>query len=582
MFVVFEGIDGSGKTTLSNRVARRLRDAGLSVAHLREGGKFTSAVTQAIREFGRDARNLELGPYAEFFLYVARDVQLLDEMTRPALGRTDVVIADRFLHSAEVLARFGRGLPDEWLRPVLEAAARGLAPDLVVLVDVDPHVARARRQVAKGLALERRPPSRKGLAGVGIQHRMRAGYQELAAREPGRWVVVDNDGDLDATVERIVTLLAGAARDGVPAALGRWVSPRREPRGLPGPRPTVEDALAAFLLWIDERALREPEVAAYFLAGLWGPGIDERRRLLAERAPDTLLAGLPRLDDEVSWQLREALIERTPGRVAWSLSGLAGVHPRARRLRDRLRKPAPAEVLVSIDGVDDEPAWRLREELYPAAPDLAAGSTMRIATAQAWAVRERWLAERGGLPALAGYETARIACKSVTAVDDERAWKLREQARGTAPIAALASLASLTSDRAWEWRETWLERAPRTVFATVRRSDDPRAWQMRERLAHTCKEAIDSLQDLDGPRAWALRERCADLWPSTVVKTLGPLARSARGSELTERQLRRYPDNVSLLKHAAAIAVGAWLPAETMRGGTMTDGTCSTEETRSR
>ena len=112
MFVVFEGIDGSGKTTVSNSVARKLREAGLSVEHLREGGKFSSRVTQAIREFGRDVRNLELVPEAEFFLYVTRDVQLLEEKTRPALGRADVVIADRFLYSAEVLARFGRGLPE--------------------------------------------------------------------------------------------------------------------------------------------------------------------------------------------------------------------------------------------------------------------------------------------------------------------------------------------------------------------------------------------------------------------------------------------------------------------------------------
>src|SRR5262245_24999647 len=114
MFVVFEGIDGSGKTTISNRIAQMLRDGGGSVEHLREGGKFSSQVTQAIREFGRDARNLELTPHAEFFLYVTRDVQLLDEMTRPALGRAEVVIADRFLFSAEILARYGRGLDEDW------------------------------------------------------------------------------------------------------------------------------------------------------------------------------------------------------------------------------------------------------------------------------------------------------------------------------------------------------------------------------------------------------------------------------------------------------------------------------------
>ena len=125
MFVVFEGIDGSGKTTISNLAAERLRAAGLTVEHLREGGKFSSTVTQNLREFGRDVRNLDLTPFAEFFLYVTRDVQLLEEMTRPALGRADVVIADRFLFSAEVLARHGRGLPEACAAPGAGRRRRG-------------------------------------------------------------------------------------------------------------------------------------------------------------------------------------------------------------------------------------------------------------------------------------------------------------------------------------------------------------------------------------------------------------------------------------------------------------------------
>src|SRR5439155_703532 len=87
----------------------------------------SSRVTQAIRDLGRDARNLDLTPHAELFLYVTRDLQLMDEVTRPALGRADLVIADRFLYSAEVLARWGRGLPESWVRPVLVPAALELA-----------------------------------------------------------------------------------------------------------------------------------------------------------------------------------------------------------------------------------------------------------------------------------------------------------------------------------------------------------------------------------------------------------------------------------------------------------------------
>ena len=84
MFIVFEGIDGSGKTTISNKVAKALRAEGAIVEHVREGGAFASSVTQGIRDFCRDARNLALVPRAELLLYVAREIQLLEEVILPA------------------------------------------------------------------------------------------------------------------------------------------------------------------------------------------------------------------------------------------------------------------------------------------------------------------------------------------------------------------------------------------------------------------------------------------------------------------------------------------------------------------
>jgi hypothetical protein len=70
------------------------------------------------------------------------------------------------------------------------------------------------------------------------------------------------------------------------------------------------------------------------------------------------------------------------------------------------------------------------------------------------------------------------------------------------------------------------------------------------------KEAIDSILGLDDEEAWKLREAYQDVWPSTVVKTLGALVDSPRGQALLRRQLASHPHNVSLLKHAAAYALG--------------------------
>jgi hypothetical protein len=108
MFVVFEGIDGSGKTTISNLAAAWLRAHGLTV-DLRGGGKFSFRGDAESARVRAGRAQPGSGTFAEFFLYVTRDVQLLEGMTGPAVGRADLVIADRFLYSAEVLTRHGRG-----------------------------------------------------------------------------------------------------------------------------------------------------------------------------------------------------------------------------------------------------------------------------------------------------------------------------------------------------------------------------------------------------------------------------------------------------------------------------------------
>lgn len=558
MFVVFEGIDGSGKTTVSNQVAERLRSSGLSVKHLRAEGKFVSAVTEAIRDLGRDARNLELVPQAEFLLYVARDVQLIEEALRPALGQYDIVLADRFLYTAENLGGPGRHLPAAFTAPILQAAAGGLVPDLVVLVDVDPVLARARRKAHKLSVLDRRPPSRKGLAGVGLQHRLRRGYLELAAAAPERWVVIANEDSLEATVERVTTLVQAASREGVTASIAAFRARQTAtPAGTLRPRApqTLDQALSTFLGWVDARMVREPRVAAYMLGGMWGPGVDERRQKLAEQVPEAVLAALTGLEDEASWALRQRLRRSHPRAVARSLSGVANSHPLARQLRAALEAEAPEEVLASISRLDDAEAWAVRERLLSRYPNLVVASMAGLSSLQAWALRQRWLDEQSDRIEQ-HYELARAAARSISGLSDKAAWEVRERVRSMAPVAALASLSGLDDDRSWQWREEALFRAPKVVMGTLSRLDDPRAWHLRLLVARDCKEALDSIQGLDAPDAWRLRDESLDIWPSTVAKTLGPLADSPRGEALLGRQLRAYPDNVSLLKHASSVALG--------------------------
>src|SRR6185369_5221152 len=124
-------------------------------------------------------------------------------------------------------------------------------------------------------------------------------------------------------------------------------------------------------------------------------------------------------DDPVSWELRDGLAAKLPGRVARSLLRLPHKHPRARRLRAQLVGRAPVDVVASLEGAGDEEAWGLRDRIYSTAADIVVASTMHLRDGRAWATRNRWLTDRGGPAALTSYDLARVACRAVTGVDDD-------------------------------------------------------------------------------------------------------------------------------------------------------------------
>ena len=554
MFVVFEGIDGSGKTAVSNRVAKRLRAAGTAVEHVREEGEFASSLVRRLREFGKDPRNLALEPTAEMCFYLAREAQVLAELTRPALARGGVVFADRYLYTIEVLSQVGRGVPAEVVRPAVEAVAGGLWPDLVVLMDVDPHIARARRRVSKIEARGAGKPvssgGRKGLAGVGLQRRMREGYLALAKKDPDRWLVVDNgavDAGLDATVEKVVTLIQSRLKGEKTRATGD--GPAATSGGQPAGSPEER-----FFAAVEARAAREPAVAAYLVAGLAHPRATEWRDRLKDTAPHVVAYGLRGLADEAAWRLRDELEAVSGMLVARSIDGLEVEGERADATRLRLADRYPDSVLATLDGNDGAVAWALRERLE--ARDLTAvvSSLKRIGSERAWELRRRLVRQAGGEAALADPRLAEPLVGSLRGLAGAEAWELRRRCFEAAPVAALESLGEVTDDESWAWRERWLDRAPRAVLRSVLRLDHPRAWAMRRRVGAAVKEALDSMGGMDGAEAWALREELCDRWPSTAVKSLGPLYTGARGRALADRALAARPDDVSLLKHLTALA----------------------------
>jgi dTMP kinase len=177
-FIVFEGGEGSGKSTVARAVAERLQAEGRTVVLTREPGG-TPAGEQI-----RALLHEPLSPWAELFAFLAARAELVERVIRPALARGDIVICDRFAPSTFAYQVHARGLDAVVVRTANRAATGGLEPDLVVYLDLDPAAGLARKQ-GEGAAIA------TGLEGLAFHRKVREGYLLQARDDPARWAVID-------------------------------------------------------------------------------------------------------------------------------------------------------------------------------------------------------------------------------------------------------------------------------------------------------------------------------------------------------------------------------------------------------
>ena len=178
-FIVFEGGEGAGKSTLIHLVSRGLRDTGGDVLTVREPGG--TAAGERIRELLHEP----LTPWAEAFAFLLARAQLVSEVIRPALDRGATVLCDRFAASTFAYQGYARGLDLAALRSANAAATGGLEPDLTVFLDIDPAAGLARKH-GESEAI------RTGLESLDFHRRVREGYLALMAEaRPGSWLQLD-------------------------------------------------------------------------------------------------------------------------------------------------------------------------------------------------------------------------------------------------------------------------------------------------------------------------------------------------------------------------------------------------------
>lgn len=205
LFLTFEGMDGSGKTTQMRRLAQRLRAGGRAVLETAEPGG--TAIGRSIRRILLDSANQELSPTAELLLYFASRAQNVDEIIQPALARGEIVIADRFTDSSLVYQGCGRGLGVEAVLALDRVACRGLQPDLTILVDIDVETSLARAHARN--AAEAHSETRMDEQSLDFHRKVYDAYQALAAREPGRIKRVDGRLSIEE-LERAVWQIVSA------------------------------------------------------------------------------------------------------------------------------------------------------------------------------------------------------------------------------------------------------------------------------------------------------------------------------------------------------------------------------------
>ena len=178
-FIVFEGLDGSGKTTQARALSRRLREQGFPVLLTHEPGG--TALGESIRRWLK--RQSGLSPLSELFLFVAARAQFVREIVRPNLEAGVTVIGDRYIASTIAYQGYGRGLDLALVERLNEATTGGLRPDLTVLLDLPVADARARKRNHRPDFIETAPTE--------FHRRVRDGYLAQAGRDPDGWLVLD-------------------------------------------------------------------------------------------------------------------------------------------------------------------------------------------------------------------------------------------------------------------------------------------------------------------------------------------------------------------------------------------------------
>jgi dTMP kinase len=206
MFITFEGIEGSGKTTQIRRVAEFLKQKGKDCIVTREPGGTETG--RKIRAILLDPESRGIDPSAELLLYMADRAEHISKVVRPALSEGKTVLCDRYFDATVAYQGYARGLDMDFLKMMHKIVFNDLKPGITFLLDLSPEagLSRAWRQIKEGVraGIETRFEKEE----LAFHEKVRNGYLELASREPERFVIVDAGKDEENVSKDIMRALS--------------------------------------------------------------------------------------------------------------------------------------------------------------------------------------------------------------------------------------------------------------------------------------------------------------------------------------------------------------------------------------
>lgn len=202
LFIAIEGIEGSGKSSLIGGLRDALDSRGVALHCTREPG--ATALGLTIRSLLLAPQEQKINPIAEVLLFFADRAQHVAEVIKPNLERGSWVLCDRFSYSTLAYQGYGRGLNLETLLQISEFTTQGIAPDLVVLLDLPAEIGLARAKQRSTTVGQENSWTRFEAEELSFHTRIRDGFLQLASKDPERWLVVDAQQSPEHILESVL------------------------------------------------------------------------------------------------------------------------------------------------------------------------------------------------------------------------------------------------------------------------------------------------------------------------------------------------------------------------------------------